>query len=318
MDAATAAVKHRPGFLMSRTVSPTLFSPDGRWWLTVCSRDTNSSILPSGSWLWDLSAAKLQPRPFLRSLGPEVMAAAYHPNGQTLLLGCQDGSARFWDVGGDKQTGPTLAHASAVTAVAWSRDGRRILTGSRDGVVRLWDAATGDAMYQPVSHRAEVTAVAFSPDGNTLLTGSLDGTARFWDPLSGRPLGPPLRHGGGVRSAAYHPGGAMVTTGSKDHTAQRWHRPIEPMAAPRRFAKSRADRAELHEHGTARPKVAVGGRASLSCGPTITPRTVVQILAISQRHPIKLAFRKPLFQLRDRHELAASDSSGWNRNARRE
>src|SRR5262249_16617420 len=96
--ATTAAVKHRTGSLMGGTVHPTLFSPDGRWWLTMCARNSNAPVLPSGSWLWDLSAAEPKPRPVQRSLGPVAMAAAFHPNGQTLLLGCQDGTARFWDV----------------------------------------------------------------------------------------------------------------------------------------------------------------------------------------------------------------------------
>src|SRR5262249_22085647 len=84
-DATTGETLHQAYGLMRGTVSPTPFSPDGRWWLTASPRDTESVLLPSGSCLWDVSKRPLQPQLFLRKLKPIVMSAAFHPNDQTLV-----------------------------------------------------------------------------------------------------------------------------------------------------------------------------------------------------------------------------------------
>ena len=49
---------------------------------------------------------------------------AFSPDGRTLLTGCDDSSARLWDVATGRQIGPTLRHDDAVLGVAFSPDGR--------------------------------------------------------------------------------------------------------------------------------------------------------------------------------------------------
>src|SRR5262245_12659241 len=60
-----------------------------------------------------------------------VLAVAVSPDGNTLLTGSADRTARLWD----RATGKgllTLEHDDAVRAVAFSPDGKKILTGSGD------------------------------------------------------------------------------------------------------------------------------------------------------------------------------------------
>ena len=181
------------------------------------------------SWLWDV-AARQPIRPLLRTAEFPVGEAAFSPDGRTLLLGCGDHAARFWDPAEDRQAGLPLQHAASVTAVAFAPDGRTVATGCRDGTARLWDVAARTPRGEPLRCEDEVTAVAFGPDGKTLLTAGRAGTARFWDVATGKPLGVPLRHPDAVVSAAYAPDGASVATACADRAARRWRTPPPPVA----------------------------------------------------------------------------------------
>jgi WD40 repeat protein len=151
-----------------------------------------------------------------------VLAAAFSPDGKTILTGSWDNTARLWDATTGEPLGPVLRHDGPVMGVAFSPDGRTVLTGGWDKTARLWDAATGLPRGTPLPHPGEVLAVAFSPDGDTVLTGSLGGTAQLWSATTGQPLGPALPHDGPVRSVAFSPDGGLALTGSDDTHARLW------------------------------------------------------------------------------------------------
>ncbi len=108
---------------------------------------------------------------------------AFSPDGQTVLTGSDDQTARLWDARTAAPRGEPLRHDARVRAVAFSPDGQTVLTGSYDQTARLWDARTGAPRGEPLQHAGAVSAVAFSPDGQTVLTGSHDKSARLW-PMS--------------------------------------------------------------------------------------------------------------------------------------
>jgi WD40 repeat protein len=209
-------------------VRVTAVSPDGATLFTA-SEPPNNLWAGERAWLWDMAARK-SIRPLLRGLTAPVGEAAFAPDGRTLLLGCRDHVARFWDPAEDRQDGAPLEHASSVTAVALAPDGRTAATGCRDGTARLWDVAARAPLGEPLRCEDEVTAVAFGPDGRTLLTASRGGLARFWDVATGKPLGAPLRHPDAVVSAAYTTDGTSVATACADRTARRWRTPPLPLA----------------------------------------------------------------------------------------
>ena len=199
-----------------------VFSPDSRSLLTW-------DVRPESAILWNADTLQ-SGRPVLRSLDARIHRAVFTGQGDVVLLACQDGTARFWDLARDVEIKPAggLRHGYPVTTVAFAPDGNQTVTGCQGGIVCLWNVPARSLQRYMRGNAGEVDAVAFSPDGKTVLTGSHDGTARFWDVESGRQLGPALHHTDAVLSVVFHPDGQSAATGTKNGVAQRWHVPDLP------------------------------------------------------------------------------------------
>jgi eukaryotic-like serine/threonine-protein kinase len=166
-----------------------------------------------------------------------VESAAVSPDGQTVLVGCADGTAWIWQMDSEAVLSPKgelvlspvlgeprplpVGHRGPVRHVAFSPDGRTIVTGSRDGTIEL-RTTEGKAVGQPLRHQGPVRHLLFSPDGKTLASASNDHTARLWNVVSATPACEPLRHKAEVRTLAFSPDGARLITGGDD-AARLWH-----------------------------------------------------------------------------------------------
>jgi WD40 repeat protein len=169
-----------------------------------------------------------------------VLSANFNPDGQRIVTGSADKTARVWDATTGKELIVLRGHEGGVKSAAFSPDGSRIVTASDDSTARLWDAATGTelAVLRPpereeissrpdgppvvVHTRSAMSSAAFSPDGLRVVTGSIDKTVRVWDSETGKEL-LVLRDESYVLSAAFSPDGLrIVITGSDDNTARVW------------------------------------------------------------------------------------------------
>jgi hypothetical protein len=151
-----------------------------------------------------------------------VWSVAFSPDGQRIVTGSWDQTAKVWDAATGLELRTLKGPSGYVYSVAFSPDGKRIVTGSSDNTPRVWDAASGNVLLTLVGHGGRTMSVAYSPDGKRIVTGSDDGTAKVWDAASGHELLTLEGTNKWVRSVAFSPDGKRIVTGSLDHTAKVW------------------------------------------------------------------------------------------------
>jgi WD40 repeat protein len=147
--------------------------------------------------VWDVATRKeVATLPGHTSL---VWTAAFGPDGNTLVTGSWDRTARIWDLT-TKTTRHVLGgHRDKVMFVDVSPDGALVVTVAADNgdEVHVWDAATGQIRFTPVASGESVRPgwMAFSPDGRRLavLTEKIGGgnrpqLLRVFDTATGREL----------------------------------------------------------------------------------------------------------------------------------
>jgi WD40 repeat protein len=154
-----------------------------------------------------------------------VTAAAFSPDGNTLLTGGVDGRGRVWDVATGQLAIPIVSAGNSVLAVAFSHDGRLFATGSGDGVTRIWDARTGEFTGRTFKQQGWARQLRFSPDDSILLSAGEEKVARLWDLQSGELLGPPLEHEEAAIAAVFSPDGRQIATGGCDKMVRLWKTP---------------------------------------------------------------------------------------------
>jgi WD40 repeat protein len=188
--------------------------------------------------LWDASTHRPVGKRFPHP--GQVTAVTFAPNGRSLLTGCNDGTARLWDVTSARiiREFKPEKRLSPVISVLFGPDGRTILAGKEgDGgkTFWLWDRRRGKRIGAPLR---SVNTVVFSPDGKFLLTGRGEadktrGEARLWSAATGQPVGLPLFHPGMVHLVGFSPDGRTILTGSSDGTVRLWDvATTRPLGAP--------------------------------------------------------------------------------------
>jgi WD40 repeat protein len=69
----------------------------------------------------------------------EVNYLAFSPDGNRIVSGSEDNTARVWSAETGRELACLTGHESGVNSVAFSPDGSRIASRSKDRMVRIWD-----------------------------------------------------------------------------------------------------------------------------------------------------------------------------------
>ncbi|MBI2929130.1 MAG: serine/threonine protein kinase, partial [Verrucomicrobia bacterium] len=151
-----------------------------------------------------------------------VFSVAFSPDGQQIVTGSEDQTAKVWEVASGRELLTLKGHSAPIGSVAFSPDGQRIVTGSEDQTAKVWEAASGRELLTLKGHSTRINFVAFSPDGQRIVTGSGDQTAKVWEAASGRELLTLKGHNAPINAVAFSPDGQRIVTGSGDQTAKVW------------------------------------------------------------------------------------------------
>ena len=67
---------------------------------------------------------------------------AFAPDGQRIVTGSLDQTAKLWDAASGKELLSLGGHSGSLTSAGFSRDGQRIVSGSLDQTAKLWQASS--------------------------------------------------------------------------------------------------------------------------------------------------------------------------------
>jgi WD40 repeat protein len=99
-----------------------------------------------------------------------VNSVAFSPDGQYLVSGSGDGTARVWEAATRTEIA-RMTHDDWVNSVAFSPDGKYVVSGSNDGTARVWEVLSENEIFRITLERGSVWFVAFSPNGQHIALG---------------------------------------------------------------------------------------------------------------------------------------------------
>ncbi|XP_036885401.1 WD repeat-containing protein 86 isoform X1 [Sturnira hondurensis] len=154
------------------------------------------------------------------------------PDGQRLLTGSEDGTARLWSTADGRCCALLQGHESYVTFCQLENEAA--FTCSADRTIRKWDVLTGQCLQVFRGHTSSVNRILVTD--NQLFSSSYDRTARAWSVDKGQASREFRGHRNCVLTLAYSapwdlPGapfeeeavaGGLLVTGSTDGTAKVW------------------------------------------------------------------------------------------------
>jgi RNA polymerase sigma factor (sigma-70 family) len=212
-----------------------VFSPDGKKLATLGG---NSSARPLV--IWDAQTG----RQLLELAVPgSVLAAAFGPDGKTVVALARSQGALRWDIATGKQIS-RIADTGGAALAALTPDGKLLVTSDGDRNLRLFDLVASRSIRDMTVVEAEpgIRALAISRDGKRIASGSLDGTVRLWDPETGGTQREWTIPHGANQALAFSPDGKGLASGAEDGTVQLW----DVRTAKQRWSQNFGKEATLH------------------------------------------------------------------------
>jgi WD40 repeat protein/serine/threonine protein kinase len=217
-----------------------------------------------GARLWETEMGLPLPLTFPSAGG--VITAKLSAEGRFLLMGCEDGTARVWDLISADEGRPMLEHSDTIWHSCLSSDGQRLYTACKDRSLGFWNVQNGRPLVDEFPHHKEGPTtqmwLGLSEDGKHLFASDWEGNARVYDAYKGLAAGPFLTHGPNkVAHAFLH--GDYVCTADVRGIMRVWNfvsgQKIREFASPHQGPISRLLRVPNHrliasfdEDGTAR------------------------------------------------------------------
>ncbi|MCI0334505.1 MAG: protein kinase [Planctomycetes bacterium] len=180
---------------------------------------------PRSAWhtsqLWDVPTGKSRGKPLRHDAGLEgIMAAAFSPDGRTVVTGGYDHDVQLWNAQTGEPIGDAFQHSGVVNTVTFGHDGRTMISGSADQTARLWDAHTRLEIGAPMQHSSTVSKVELSPNARLAVTICRDGSAHLWDVSSCTRLARPMQYEIAVTDGKFSPDGSRILFTCRDGSAR--------------------------------------------------------------------------------------------------
>ena len=156
-----------------------------------------------------------------------IRSLAFSPDGQAIVSGSNDETARLWDVKTGQLIHMLTGHEQRIKSVGISPDGGIIASASANSIIKLWSLQTGkrQCTIKTSDNPATVlNAIVISPRGNIIASASAStqGTVKLWDLENGKRKYAVAAHDSSVLALAFSPDGQVLVSGSKSSNIKVW------------------------------------------------------------------------------------------------
>ncbi len=156
-----------------------------------------------------------------------IRSLAFSPDGQAIVSGSNDETARLWDVKTGQLIHMLTGHEKRVKSIGISPDGGTIVSASANSIIKLWSLQTGELQNTIKTSDNPATvlnAIVISPKENIIASGSAStqGTVKLWDLKTGTRRHAVAAHSSSVLALAFSPNGNVLVSGSKGSDIKVW------------------------------------------------------------------------------------------------
>jgi len=190
------------------------------WSGCFVSADRVLTVGGNAARLWDTTK-----RETLMSFMPHgaVATVDFSPNGEQLLTGSWDTTAKLWDVATARPLRKLpLEHRGPINAALFSPNGAELLTVSDDGTAIVWDAAKLTVKQQVGLGGERLRAGVWLPNGTQVAVAGNDTIARIFDTATGALVHELAGHDAPITSIAVSGDGRWIATGCEDNKVRLW------------------------------------------------------------------------------------------------
>jgi len=216
IDPESPADIARVKLVESGRVSPVGFSADGTRLLLVVQEERQARYI-----IWSVrDSRKLE----VWTIPGMDKCAAISPDGETVVTGHVDGTARIWKVS-DPTEARDVAFNAPTYSLAFAPDGRHFAVGNT--AVHLVDVMSGKVVTSMLGHSHTIHSIGFSPDGHRIATGGgvEDEAVKIWDISTKHELMTLTAEGFSFRQVEFSPDGNSVMAIGGNHFLKMWHVP---------------------------------------------------------------------------------------------
>ncbi len=188
----------------------------------------------------------------LKGHGLGTTSIDFHPTGELLASGGQDGSVRLWNVATGAEQVAMSAGSDWVESLAWSRDGSTlaVAAGKR---IRFFDAH-GELLCETPDHSSTVADIRWQPTDDLLAVASYGGVS-LWRPGDPKPL-KQIEFKGSLLRLAWRPDGRFLVAGTQEASVRYYE--VQGKGAPLQMSGFATKVRELSWHHQSR-WLAIGG-----------------------------------------------------------
>ncbi|KAF9271677.1 hypothetical protein BGZ88_005748 [Linnemannia elongata] len=198
-------------------VEKTVYSPNGRYILTVSSSQTVKQ--------WSSLKGVSRPIPIELPEYVSVKSVSYSLDGIPTAAVVQDGTLRLWELQEGRREA-VLEGSRGANCVIMSPCCRWIVSSDRDDTVTMWDLASAQQMHILIENggptREEIRCLAFSSTGHQLAVGNRSGTIWLFDPQSKDLITSKSTHWGFIEAMSFSPDGQQLAVGAGDCLIYLW------------------------------------------------------------------------------------------------